>query len=53
MTFCKKNVIENSLFTVAHRNCNFQFIRTKRFEMIARFNKYSEIELLTGGVHSF
>ena len=28
MTFWK-NVIENSLFTIAYRNCNFQFITTK------------------------
>ena len=39
MTFAK-NVIENSLFTIAYRNCNSQFITTKRFERIALFNTY-------------
>ena len=34
MAFCK-NVIEHSLFTIADRNFNFYFIKTKRFERIA------------------
>ena len=37
-----KNVIENSLFTVVYRNCNFQFIKMKLFEAIALFNTYWE-----------
>ena len=46
--FLQENVIENSFFTIAYRNCNFQFIKTKLFERIALLNTYLEKQFLTG-----
>ena len=40
--FLQKNVIENSLFTIAYINCNFKLIKTKLFKgQLQRFHKVS------------
>ena len=43
-----ENVIENSLFTNAYRNYNFQVIKTNLFEMIALFHDLFEKVTLKG-----